>query len=339
MEEERKEMAKPGDMAEERRALKGICSRIGWALCLYFVISTVLASIVQVVLLLIPGYMDNMDLVWISTFVPQYLVGVPLALVVLSGEKGKRPEEHRLSFGKFLIVFIMCFCLMYGGSLLGNFLSALLSGGTANNALNVLAMDNSPLKVLFMVILAPLMEELVFRKFIIDRTAVFGEKRAVLLSALTFGMFHMNLYQFFYAFLLGWLFGYIYLRTGRLRYPVILHALVNFIGSVLGPMMLKAAEDVMWMADMDPAAMTEEMLVEMMDKLPALIGMSVYSLSVIGLSVAGLVLILVNRHKLLWKTAQREIPGISGKPVWVNSGMIVFLILCLAMTVLMLFLV
>lgn len=335
MEEERMEITELRDMAGERRALKGICSRIGWALCLYFVISTALASIVQRVLLLIPGYMDNMDLVWISTFVPQYLVGVPLALVVLSGEKGKRPEEHRLSFGKFLIVFIMCFCLMYGGSLLGNFLSALLSGGTANNALDVLAMDNSPLKVLFMVILAPLMEELVFRKFIIDRTAVFGEKRAVLLSALTFGMFHMNLYQFFYAFLLGWLFGYIYLRTGRLRYPVILHALVNFIGSVLGPMMLKAAEDVMWMAEMDSAAMTEEM----MDKLPALIRMSVYSLSVIGLSVAGLVLILVNRHKLLWKTAQREIPGISGKPVWVNSGMIVFLILCLAMTVWMLFLV
>lgn len=339
MEEERMDLTELGELAGERRAFKSICSRIGWALCLYFVVSTALASVIQVVMLLIPGYMENMNLVWISTFAPQYLVGVPLALVVLSGEKGNRPEEHRLSFGKFLIVFIMCFCLMYGGSIVGNILSALLSGGSSSNALDVLAMDNSPLKVLFMVILAPLMEELVFRRFIIDRTALFGEKRAVLLSALTFAMFHMNLYQFFYAFALGWLFGYIYLRTGRLRYPVILHGLVNFIGSVLGPMMLEAAEEVAWISEMDPAAMTEEMVVKIAGVLPSLIGMSVYSMSIIGLSVAGLVLILVNRDKLLWKPAHREIPGRAAGAVWGNSGMIVFLILCVIMTVLTLFLV
>lgn len=327
------------DWEREGKALKSICSRIGWALCLYFVISTVLASVIQTVMYFLPGYDGNTALLWFANFAPQYLVGVPLALIVLSGEKGARPEVHRLSFGKFLIVFIMCFCLMYGGSIVGNLLTALLSGGNASNALDVLAMDESPLKILFMVILAPLMEELVFRRFIIDRTAVFGEKRAVLLSALTFAMFHMNLFQFFYAFALGWLFAYIYVRTGRLRYCVILHALVNFVGSVLGPALLKAAEKVMWVSEMDPAAMTEEMLVEIAGVLPALIGMSVYSMSVIGLSVAGLVLILVNRDKLLWKPAHREIPGRAVRSVWVNSGMIVFGIVCIVMSVLTLFLV
>ena len=65
----------------------------------------------------------------------------------------------------------------------------------------------------FLVIVGPIFEEWLFRKQLIDHTRKYGEKTAILLSGLAFGLFHMNLFQFFYAFLLGLMFGYVYTRT------------------------------------------------------------------------------------------------------------------------------
>ena len=42
-----------------------------------------------------------------------------------------------------------------------------------------------------------------FRKLLIDRIVPFGQRVAVVVSGLAFGLFHGNFYQFFYAFSLG----------------------------------------------------------------------------------------------------------------------------------------
>ena len=76
-------------------------------------------------------------------------------------------------------------------------------------------------------------EEIAFRKLIIDRTVQFGEKNAVLFSAMIFGLMHGNFYQAFYAFGIGLVFGYIYTRSGKIRYTIILHIIFNLICGVL----------------------------------------------------------------------------------------------------------
>ena len=71
------------------------------------------------------------------------------------------------------------------------------------------------------------------RKRVSDQAAAEQQRKAdIVFSALMFGLFHMNLYQFFYAFLLGLVFGYVYLRTRRLRYTVFMHMSINAIGGV-----------------------------------------------------------------------------------------------------------
>lgn len=47
------------------------------------------------------------------------------------------------------------------------------------------------------------------------------------LQALAFGALHMNLIQGSYAFALGVLEGWVFWRTGKLRYPIILHFAMN----------------------------------------------------------------------------------------------------------------
>ena len=54
-----------------------------------------------------------------------------------------------------------------------------------------------------------------------------------MVSALLFGLLHPNLYQFFYAFLLGILFGGLRYFTGKLWPCILLHMVINFTGSGL----------------------------------------------------------------------------------------------------------
>ena len=72
-----------------------------------------------------------------------------------------------------------------------------------------------------------------------ERIVKYGELAAVLASGLFFGLFHGNLNQFSYAFLLGLFLGFIYVKTGKLGYTIGLHMAINFIGSSLGTWMLR----------------------------------------------------------------------------------------------------
>ena len=92
----------------------------------------------------------------------------------------------------------------------------------------------SPLwcNLLFLVILAPVFEEIFLRKLIIDRLRPYGELAAILLSGIAFGLVHGNLHQLLYACASGILFGWIYVKTGNIVVNISLHATLNFIGGV-----------------------------------------------------------------------------------------------------------
>lgn len=56
------------------------------------------------------------------------------------------------------------------------------------------------------------------------------------LQALAFGVLHMNLIQGGYAFALGVLEGWVFWRTGKLRYPIILHFAMNASSYLVEPL-------------------------------------------------------------------------------------------------------
>jgi membrane protease YdiL (CAAX protease family) len=222
--------------------------------------------------------------------------------------------------------------VMYGGNLIGNMLSALLSGGTAENVLTDFIMGNPLYSFIFTVLLAPFLEEFIFRKQIVDRLGKYGEKTAIVFSAVTFGLFHMNLFQFFYAFGLGLIFAYVYTRTRMLRYPVIMHMIINFMGSVIAPLLLK-------MVDLELLASPDTVAPEqMMQMLPGMLAYLGYAFLLLGSSIAGLVLIIVRWKKAQFKpTSQQLLPGTGTTVICRSPGMICFTVFCLIMIVLALF--
>lgn len=271
---------------------------------------------------------------WFLASAPMYLFAFPACFLVLRFLPGQAPESKPLSRKQFFTLLPICFCLMYAGSLLGNMLSFLLSGGNAVNNLNSYAMDQHSLKILVMVILAPVLEELICRKLLIDRTVQYGEKLSVLMSGLIFGLLHGNLFQFFYAFVLGCLFAYVYVRTGRIRYTIIYHAIINFLGAVVAPAVLRLMDSEAFtglgMDGFDPRLLLEVLL--------SMMAVMTYAMILMGLSVFGLVLLICKRRQLVWKEAPEQLPCKQAlKSALLNAGMIVYGTICLVLIILALF--
>lgn len=81
-------------------------------------------------------------------------------------------------------------------------------------------------------ILAPIMEELIFRYGILGSLKGKGPILAIGVSSVLFGVMHMNIIQGGYAFLMGIVLGYLYWKTNNINVSILLHISVN-LSSVL----------------------------------------------------------------------------------------------------------
>jgi membrane protease YdiL (CAAX protease family) len=77
-------------------------------------------------------------------------------------------------------------------------------------------------------ITGPILEEVLFRGIILDGFLNrYKPVKAIFWSALLFGLFHMNPWQFIPAFITGLLMGYIYFRTRSLLPVIFIHIIIN----------------------------------------------------------------------------------------------------------------
>ena len=77
-------------------------------------------------------------------------------------------------------------------------------------------------------VIAPIFEELIFRKVLMDKIGVYGERLAIIVSALSFGAFHGNFQQFFFTTVAGLALAIIYAKTKKIIFPIILHFINNY---------------------------------------------------------------------------------------------------------------
>lgn len=121
--------------------------------------------------------------------------------------------------------------VLYGASMVTNLLLA--DTETVDYANEAVAQEPLGFALLTTVLLAPVCEELIFRRLLLDRLLFLGDWSALLLSALFFGLFHTNLYQFLYAFGVGLVLGYVRIMTGRVSWCILLHMFINGFCGIL----------------------------------------------------------------------------------------------------------
>lgn len=197
----------------------------------------------------------------------------------------------------------------YGLMLIGNYVSQflmLVSGSMAQNPLESLVNieDFSFLMLLTLVVAAPILEELLFRKLLLPRLMGFGEWPAIIFSGVIFAFFHGNLFQFFYAFLLGAFLAFLYIRTKKPIVCILIHACINFIGSVI-PL------SVMYLQTSLPENLGL--------LLTAAIGMLLTSVGVVGI-----VFLVIHLKKN--KPSSAIQPGL-WKSLFINPGMLLYMLM------------
>ena len=207
------------------------------ALAFYFLISSLIANVIATVAyLLLPALYEQMWFRMLISAFSMYAIATPLSLLIFQAAPKQRPQRQDLELHVFLGLLGVCFLLTYLGGQFGNMLNALIGAITGEIPTNDLTETVMQMpfwaNLLFTAILAPIFEEILCRKLMIDRLAQYGDLPAILISGISFGLVHGNFYQFFYAAAVGILFGYVYIKTGKLRYTIAMHMILNFVGSV-----------------------------------------------------------------------------------------------------------
>lgn len=90
-----------------------------------------------------------------------------------------------------------------------------------------------PLEILATVILAPIVEELMLRGMVMNRLmSRFPKWVAVVVSAVVFGVLHLNLTQGIFATITGLILGFLYLKTRSLLLCILAHAANNLYATL-----------------------------------------------------------------------------------------------------------
>lgn len=318
---------------------KKVFSKIG----LGYFIGTIVIYATQILTMKIaeminPALLENMDISVLLSIAPMYLIGIPVLVALVKRVPATEIPQRRMKWWQFLLAFIMCYALMYICNWIGLGLTTvigLLINSTVGNPIVSLATSTNILtNIIFMVILAPIIEEMVFRKLLVDRTVRYGQGISILLSGLMFGLFHGNLNQFVYAFGIGCFFAFIYVKTGNIKYSIIMHMIINFFGSVVTMILLKMANYEAYMEAILAGVSETELMNLIMENIIGWMLFGCYLILVIALVIAGFVMLIVFRKRFAVEPAEAQIPKGEGfKTVILNLGMGLFIIFWLVMVV------
>lgn len=294
------------------------CGRLGWALVAVILCILVWSGMLSAASNLLMTHIVTDDklanlilgsivaeMLGLFGMVGHYIIALPVAWRICRPVPRTMLQKNKVGPGKMLRWFVIGSSLMHIGGIIGTSVNNWALKLTGREPVNIVGdmMELMPMTVAIIgtCVLAPICEEILFRGLFANRLARYGERSGALVSAILFGLYHANLEQFFYAFVLGILLAYVYYRSGSLIAPIALHMLLNIYGSGI-PLLIGENESLMVL----------------------------FSLMVIIMLVAGIVLLIRGRKHQVW-AAGECIPTI--QIVFCNVGMVVAIIGTLALFV------
>ncbi len=283
---------------------------------------------------------------FLNIIIPMYVICFPILFLVLRKQEVVKPERHKLSVGKYLL-FIPLMAAMIGvGAVIGITLNLLITlpfgvNPMQSTEISSIMMNSNPFwRIITAGILAPIVEETIFRKFLIDRTYRYGEWVAILTSGIMFGLFHGNFAQCFFAAFIGGLFAYIYIRTGQVWYTIGLHMILNLSTSVITmavakPYLSVGADKISEYSEVSQQyllsggnpELEERLMTLAAEIVPKMVPYFLWTSFMGTVMLAGIVLwiIFLVKKKAVIKTAPDQVNG-GMKFAWGNIGMVLFLI-------------
>ena len=291
--------------------VKSVFSRVGLAAAVLGVVVNLVQMIIITIFNVVnPAFESNGWFRYLLIAVSFYLIGFPICCLILKSiPDGPKREEENLTFGGFIKFFLISYFIMVLLNLfttgflwiVGNFKEA----DVVNPLESVLSNSSIWATIIFAGILSPIIEEVLFRGVMLNKLRTYGDKIAIITTALLFGLFHENFSQFFYAVGLGMIFAYVTLKTGTIKYSIGLHIMINMMGSVIGTQVLSST-----------------------------IATMIFGIVVWVFVIAGLILFIKDFKKMSLLPGEVTIEkGDVVSETWLNMGMMINLIISLSLMI------
>lgn len=195
-----------------------------------FVLSSLVGSLLAIVIMKLRGAESLTPDLTLLYYLVQMLP--PIAYIVWLRRKAQRPSALHFGVRRVnLPILLWGVAVLLASSVVLEPLLLLFPKEEYQNVTDMVGLGGWA--ILSVVVCAPILEEILFRGLIFESCRErFGSGAAVLISALLFGLVHGVPVQIINAFVVGLIFGYIYLRTGSLLSVIILHAINNGIAYI-----------------------------------------------------------------------------------------------------------
>ncbi|MBQ7800726.1 MAG: CPBP family intramembrane metalloprotease [Oscillospiraceae bacterium] len=305
----------------QKKQLRRSFSPTGWTLVVYYLImnGAVFLTVFVETILRVMGTLTtgNFDYDAIASAAMEaagsawgYFLAAAIGLVILLCWKKPRFWKEEIwakgkpmkpgSFFGILCVFLSCQAVY---QIIATAVELILNslGLSMLEGMNALAVETDNFGMfLYVGILAPIAEELLFRGLIQKSLAPYGKKFAIFCSAFTFGIFHGNLLQSPYAFLVGLVLGYV-AGEYSIAWAMVLHMINNLV--------------------------IADLLTRLTGSLPAMAADLIISAVIWAFAIGAVVVLIVRRKRIGAYLRRERLNGLYVKCFFSSPGMIVLMVL------------
>ena len=189
-------------------------------------------------------YMTGSSVVTVLMFIAEIISITVAGIWYYKGYVKKNRENRAYRYGSLKfggiksIAFVLCGCISAWSLavIIQQIISSIVPQ-TAEEVSETLEMalgGNVVLGLISAVVLAPIFEELTVRGIILQRSKrAFGVIGCVIISAVLFGVFHLNIIQGLYVLPLGLFWGFVGYRFNSVIPCIICHMVNNFLGVLI----------------------------------------------------------------------------------------------------------
>ena len=230
---------------QERREVRSSAQFVGFVLLALFTAQMIVAVLLAV--LAAVNVMDttrddygfgNTGAMLFQMLLYVFYLAVPVLLTALIAKRWGNPfASKRAPRGSYLIAIFGGMVISAFGNVVSSYVVSLLNGfgipspdfpSTVEPTALSLALN-----VVSTAVFPAIIEEMVFRGYILRALLPHGEKTAVLVSAVLFGLIHGNIMQVPFAAILGVVLGWLMVRTNSIWPAVLLHGVNNLFSVVM----------------------------------------------------------------------------------------------------------
>lgn len=299
------------DEKQIRSHLRRQMGKTGWALLIYYGIMNVIVIAVLFIesfTYLLSGSEltdSQIEMMLMGNGWGYILASAIAAVLILLWKKGKFcfcdmwATEKSMTFGSFAALMVLFLSAQGAFQLIATVIELFLNlfGFSALNAIEMASGGADTFSMfLYVGLVAPIMEEIIFRGVLLRMLQPYGKRLAIIATAFLFGIFHGNLVQSPYAFFAGLILGYTAAEYS-IGWAMILHMCNNLI---LGDTFTRVIQFI-----------------------PTWAGEAIYALIIWGSVLAGVIILICKRKSIsAYRHANRIHPWCA-KSFFGSAGVIV----------------